>query len=79
MIHILLTSPNQGSFSIIPTKEKLTNKELIVIVQSRPTAIADRQSCRDTWGRNGNIKEVIFYLDKLKIICIMLQFTKANV
>ena len=44
------------SFSIIPAKEKLANKELIVIVQSRPNAFEARQTNRDTWIKTG--KEV---------------------
>ena len=41
------------SFSIIPAKEKLANKELIVIVQSRPNAFEARQTNRDTWIKTG--------------------------
>ena len=41
------------SFSIIPAKEKLSNKELIVIVQSRPNAFEARQTNRDTWIKTG--------------------------
>ena len=41
------------SFSIIPAKEKLSKKELIVIVQSRPNAFEARQTNRDTWIKTG--------------------------
>ena len=43
-----------GVFSIRPSQDKLTNKTLIVIVQSRPSAFIVRQSCRETWGKLGN-------------------------
>ena len=42
-----------NSFSIIPSKNKLVNKELIVIVQSRPNAFEARQANRDTWIKTG--------------------------
>ena len=44
---------DNNSFSLLPANEKLTNKELIVIVQSRPDAFATRQSNRDTWAKLG--------------------------
>ena len=42
-----------NSFSIIPSKDKLENKDLIVIVQSRPNAYEARQANRDTWIKSG--------------------------
>ena len=51
----------EDSFSIIPAKDKLTNKELVVIVQSRPDAFEARQSNRDTWAKTGvQYQTVIF-------------------
>ena len=31
----------------------ITNKQLIVIVQSRPNDASNRQSIRETWGKSG--------------------------
>ncbi len=43
----------KGTFSSIPAKNRLTGKELIVIVQSRPYDFETRQSIRRTWGKFG--------------------------
>ena len=48
-----VTFSETNSFSIIPSKNKLVNKELIVIVQSRPNAFEARQANRDTWIKTG--------------------------
>ena len=50
-------SVENNTFSVIPFKEKLTNKELVVIVHSRLDAFEARQSSRDTWASKG----VYFY------------------
>ena len=55
---------DKDSFSVLPSKEKLTSKELIVIVQSRPNAFEARQATRDTWAKTGTkklLREKLFY------------------
>ena len=47
-------------FVTLPSKEKLTNLVLLVIVQSRPAAFEERQSCRETWGILGTFN---YYLE----------------
>ena len=53
----------KGGFSSIPAKNRLTGKELIVIVQSRPYDFETRQSIRRTWGKFGkkNMNQKDFY------------------
>ena len=43
----------KDSFAIVPAKEKLTNKQLVVIVQSRPNAFLIRQANRNSWAKMG--------------------------
>ena len=52
----------KGTFSSIPANNRLTGKELIVIVQSRPYDFETRQSIRRTWGKFGkkNMNQIIF-------------------
>ena len=49
-----------GSFGVLPDQNMLTNKELIVIVQSRLPSFSIRQSCRETWGTLGNCDNILF-------------------
>lgn len=44
---------NLGNFSSLPENERLANKELIVIVHSRPLAIQERMTVRESWGNHG--------------------------
>ena len=56
-----LTFTENHSFGIIPSKEKLASKSLIIIVQSRPDAFKARQTNRDTWIKRGRtICNIIF-------------------
>ena len=49
-------------FTSIPTKSKLWNKTLVVIVPSRPSDILERTSCRRTWGRHANDNTAVLFL-----------------
>ena len=49
-----------GSFGVLPDQNMLTNKDLIVIVQSRLPSFTIRQSCRETWGTLGNCDNISF-------------------
>ena len=64
----------KGTFSSIPAKNRLTGKELIVIVQSRPYDFETRQSIRRTWGKFGkiNMNQIISYLARDKNVQYML-------
>ena len=50
---------NIGNFTILPEKHKLTDKELIVLVHTRPLAIEKRMLVRDSWGKHGTKKLAI--------------------
>ena len=49
LFHITHLEP----FTRLPAPEKLTNKQLIVIVQSRPHRSSIRKSIRESWGETG--------------------------
>ena len=51
-----------NSFNIIPSKNKLAGKSLIIIVQSRPDAFEARQANRDTWIKKGKTIVLCYFM-----------------
>ena len=45
-----------GNFCSLPEKKMLIEKVLIVFVHSRPNAIQERITVRNTWGKHGMTK-----------------------
>ena len=62
----------KGTFSSLPAKNRLTGKELIVIVQSRPYDFETRQSIRRTWGKFGKKKmnQIFFTLKNVQYMLV---------
>ena len=52
-LSLIILLLNLGNFSRLPGNERLANKELIVIVHSRPLSIQERMTVRESWGKHG--------------------------
>ena len=57
-VQLYITEP----FTIVPRQDKLTNKTLIIIVQSTPSDVNVRENWRQSWGKYANAQTSVFFL-----------------